>query len=576
MRKAIEKIPDFLMPYVVDQDPALYTPIDHAAWRYIMRVSRNYFVKNAHTKYMNGLQETGLSLDRIPLVSEMDERLRRFGWRAVAVSGFVPPAIFMEFQAIGILPIACDMRTLDHLAYTPAPDVVHEAAGHAPIISDPEYAEYLFSYGEIARKAIYSKRDMDLYEAIRELSDIKENPASTDADIARAQKRLDDTVSSISYISENTLLSRMYWWTAEYGLVGDLNRPAIYGAGLLSSVGESYKCLSPSVRKLPFSLDCMNVSYDITRPQPQLFVTPDFPTLTRTLLSYAETMAFKKGGMEGLAKAKACEATTTGVLESGIQFSGTLADIHVDRQGNPSYLKYAGPVQLSFQDEELPGHGPDYHREGFSTAVGLVGGKSPCDLSKADLTAHGLKDGQPGKLAYDSGVTVEGVLKSSIEKNGKVVILSFEKCTVRRGDEIFFKPEWGTYDLACGSRVTSVFGGAADRVKYLAATGYTKPKPLKQKTNLTAENLSLNELYARVRKAREAGDPGAIRDLASVHQELEKSHAEDWLLRLELLELARKHGATSDWAETARRRLETIAKASPEKAELIQRGMELL
>ena len=72
----------------------------------------------------------------------------------------------MEFQSLKILPIAADMRSHEHLTYTPSPDIVHEAAGHAPIIANKDYANYLISYGEIASKAIMSKEDMNLYYAI--------------------------------------------------------------------------------------------------------------------------------------------------------------------------------------------------------------------------------------------------------------------------------------------------------------------------------------------------------------------------------------------------------------------------
>src|SRR3954466_6997248 len=172
-RAVAEQIPEHLKPYVVGQDPSLYTAIDHASWRFILKISQKFFSKHAHPKYLSGLRETGISTERIPLISEMDASLRTFGWRAVAVSGFVPPAVFMEFLSLGILPIACDMRKLENLSYTPAPDIVHEAAGHAPIIADPEYERYLRSYGEISRKAIFSKQDLEVYEAVRNLSDVK-------------------------------------------------------------------------------------------------------------------------------------------------------------------------------------------------------------------------------------------------------------------------------------------------------------------------------------------------------------------------------------------------------------------
>src|SRR6185503_19941502 len=119
-----------------------------------------------HASYLSGLKKTGLDVERIPRIDTIDEHLEKFGWGAVPVSGFIPPAAFMEFQAIGVLPIASDMRALDHLLYTPAPDIVHEAAGHAPILADPDYASYVLQYGDVARHAIVSKEDMAQYAAI--------------------------------------------------------------------------------------------------------------------------------------------------------------------------------------------------------------------------------------------------------------------------------------------------------------------------------------------------------------------------------------------------------------------------
>src|SRR5688500_16252499 len=101
------------------------------------------------------------------------------------------------------------MRTLEHLAYTPSPDIVHEAPGHAPIIADQEYANYLRDYGEVSRRAIFSRQDVEVYEAVRELSDIKEDPASTPDRIDAAQKRLDEATAAVDHLSEAALLARM-------------------------------------------------------------------------------------------------------------------------------------------------------------------------------------------------------------------------------------------------------------------------------------------------------------------------------------------------------------------------------
>jgi phenylalanine-4-hydroxylase len=569
-------IPDYLWPFIAEQDYAAYTWIDHASWRFILRLSMDFFKDHAHPKYRAGLEETGISLDRIPRISEMDAKLRRFGWRAVAVSGFIPPAVFMEFQSLGILPIAAEMRTLEHLAYTPAPDIVHEAAGHAPIIADPEYAAYLKAYGEVARKAIFSSKDMELYDAIRDLSDTKEDPASTAAEIAASQKRLDSVIGSIQYVSEATYLARMNWWTVEYGLVGPLQEPKIYGAGLLSSIGESYHCLSERVRKIPFTLDCVNASYDITRPQPQLFVATDFASLTRLLEQYAETMAFRRGGLEGLAKAQMAATVTTTELDTGVQVGGILSEFLTDDRGAPAYLRFQGPTQLARAGQEIPEQGPAVHSHGFGTPVGLLkDGRSPAELSDAELRL--------GVLKYASGVEVRGRYLGSVldPSTGRNQILRYADCTVTFGSRTLFAPEWGVFDLACGAWVRSVFGGAPDRARYLAATGgFGQPPRKVMKSNLTSENRELTELYGKIRMLREECDAlGPLEAKAraeAIHARLEEIAQTDWLSRWELLELDVTRQLGVRFRTQLEKRLGEISQLSADRREMIARGLKSL
>ena len=220
-----QELPAHLRKYVVDQFYQRYTPVDQAVWRYIVRQLVSFLSANAHPIYREGLRRTGIEVDQIPHIENISKKLEEFGWKAVPVSGFIPPTAFMEFQALGYLPIASDMRTIEHAMYTPAPDIVHEAAGHAPIIADPEYATYLKKYADVASRSIISHEDLALYVAIRDLSDIKESRSSTPADIAEAEAKLDAAVAQISFASEAAQLARLYWWTAEYGLVGNFENP---------------------------------------------------------------------------------------------------------------------------------------------------------------------------------------------------------------------------------------------------------------------------------------------------------------------------------------------------------------
>jgi len=286
---------------------------------------------HAHPSYAEGLKQTGISINKIPEIAKMDQKLSDFGWRAVPVSGFIPPAAFMSFQAHRILPIASEMRSLKNILYTPAPDIIHEAAGHAPILIDEAFTNYLTAYSEVAKNAIISSEDMALYEAIRDLSDIKEKPGATSAEIEAASKHLEKVSSSLTYVSEAQLLGRMNWWTAEYGLIGSLDDPKIFGAGLLSSIGEARNCLK-GPKHLEFTIDCLDYNYDITEQQPQLFVAKDFNSLTNALDQMSEQMAFRLGGEKALKKAHQAATVCTVCLSDDSTYSGVLTSYEIENE----------------------------------------------------------------------------------------------------------------------------------------------------------------------------------------------------------------------------------------------------
>ncbi len=187
----LDRLPEHLQQFIKPQDYDEYTAINQAVWRYVMRKNVDYLSKVAHKSYLEGLRQTGISIDSIPNMYGMNRILKEIGWAAVAVDGFIPPAAFMEFQAYNVLVIASDIRQLDHIEYTPAPDIIHEGAGHAPIIANPEYAEYLRRFGEIGCKAISSAKDYEMYEAIRHLSIIKEAEDTPEETIREAEEKVD-------------------------------------------------------------------------------------------------------------------------------------------------------------------------------------------------------------------------------------------------------------------------------------------------------------------------------------------------------------------------------------------------
>lgn len=571
------ELPAHLRRYVVEQDDRQYTPVDQAVWRFVLRQLRSYLSVNAHPAYLEGLEKTGIGVESIPRISDISEKISLFGWRAMPVSGFIPPAAFMELQALGVLPIASDMRSIDHLQYTPAPDIVHEAAGHAPMLAYPEFAEYLKRYAQVARRAIISKEDMDLYAAIRELSDLKEDPSSTPEAIKKAEARLDRVTKSVSHVSEATWLSRMNWWTAEYGLFGSIENPKIYGAGLLSSVGEARLCLSDRVVKIPMSIECIDFTYDITEPQPQLFVTPDFATLNRVLDQLADRMAFRIGGVAGVKRAIQAATVNTVELDSGVQVSGKAIEVLTDENEHVAYLRFEGPTQLSIGEKQLPGHGKDYHAHGFGTPVGLLKDHSgnPATFTDAQWSALGAKPGGRIRLEYASGVVVTGDFAGRLTDGSKTIVLSLENAKAVWGDRLLFDPSWGTFDIAVGSSVPSVFGGPADRGRYGETDDFVAarvPRPVPSEKAKRRE-----DRYRRVREWREGRFSGSAL-VANLGAELDAHLAEwphDWLLVMEIYELALNRGEDSAFTAKVRARLDDIVAHEPSQAGIIKDGLTL-
>jgi phenylalanine-4-hydroxylase len=495
-----------------------------------------FFLKEyAHKVYFQGLLNTGISFERIPRIQEMNDILAKIGWGAVAVDGFIPPAAFMEFQAYKVLVIACDMRQIHHIEYTPAPDIVHEAAGHAPIIVDREYSEYLQRFGEVGAKAMSSKKDFELYQAIRHLSILKERPNADPKEVDAATKLVEHGQKNLGKPSEMALLSRLHWWTVEYGLIGTLENPKIYGAGLLSSIGESVSCLEPAVKKIPYSIDAMNTAFDITTKQPQLFVCRDFQHLKDVLEEFASKMAYQVGGLEGINKAIECHNVTTCEYSSGVQVSGTFTEVITDETDSPIYLRTTGKTALAFRDKELVGHSIDYHKDGFGSPIGKwkQTSASPELLTTDQLHALGIVEGRKAKIEFVSGITVSGKVENILHHDGKLLLVTFSNCTAKYGDRVLFDPAWGTYDMAVGECISSVFNGAADKDAYNQVALIPKERTIKVPSD--AKRKRLENLYAQVRQIRESKT--GYERLGEIWETQQAEHPEDWLLSMEIYEI---------------------------------------
>jgi phenylalanine-4-hydroxylase len=556
---AVAATPKHLLQFAVDQRYDDYTPVDHAVWRFIMRQNTFFLREYAHKVYFQGLLDTGISFERIPRIQEMNDILAKIGWGAVAVDGFIPPAAFMEFQAYKVLVIACDMRQIHHIEYTPAPDIVHEAAGHAPIIVDREYSRYLQRFGEVGAKAMSSKKDFELYEAIRHLSILKEQPNSDAKELEEAQKLVEHRQKTLGEPSEMALLSRLHWWTVEYGLIGTLENPKIYGAGLLSSIGESVSCLEPGVKKIQYSIDAANQPFDITTKQPQLFVCRDFKHLANVLEEFASKMAYQVGGLEGINKAIECKNTATCEYSSGLQVSGVFTEVLTDKKKQPIYLRTSGKTALAFKDKELPGHGVDYHKEGFGSPIG---NRKQTEIS----------EGKKAKLEFESGVTVEGKIDKILRPDGKLLLITFSNCTAKYGDRVLFDPEWGTYDMAVGEKISSVFNGAADKDAYNQVALVPKERTIKVPSD--AKRKRLENLYAQVRKIRES--KAGYERLGEIWETQQAEHPEDWLLSMEIFEILDTTNQQPELKTKIEKFLNRKRASDKDKAVLIEWGFRLV
>lgn len=532
-----KNLPKHLHKYIVKQPYENYTFQNQAVWRYVMRMNIDFLSKVAHKSYLKGLKKTGISVESIPKMEGMNRILKDIGWAAVAVDGFIPPNAFMEFQAYKVLVIASDIRTLEHIEYTPAPDIIHEAAGHAPIIANPEYAEYLRRFGEIGSKAISSAKDFEIYEAVRKLSILKEDPNSTENAIKKAQQKVEDLQNNIGELSEMAQIRNLHWWTVEYGLIGDVQSPKIYGAGLLSSIGESKWCLTDKVKKIPYTINAANQNFDITKAQPQLFVTPNFAHLSYVLEEFANKMALRTGGLSGIQKLIQSKNLGTIELSTEIQISGVFTNVIDEVNNKPIYFQTTGPTALSISNKELIGHGTNYHAEGFGSPVGKLKGINLAieNMYPKDLEAYGIYEGKKTTLLFEGDIQISGEVITGIrDLQGKIVLISFKNCTVTHGETVLFKPEWGIYDMAVGKEVVSAYAGPACINSFEDVGKISKEKT--HKIKYTKKEKELHQLYGKVRQLRENKNID-IQLLTNIFYKIKDDFANDWLLVLEIYEL---------------------------------------
>jgi phenylalanine-4-hydroxylase len=316
-------------------------------------------------------------------------------------------------------------------------------------------------------------------------------------------------------VSESTKASRLYWWTAEYGLVGDLAEPKLYGAGLLSSLGEASQCLSPTVKKVRLSLACADTEYDITRMQPQLFVARDFDHLFEVLEAFEATLGWRRGGDHGLEEAFRARTVNHLVLEGSLELTGKVV-ARIPARGelapglSTALARIEGPIQLSRNGKAGQRPWPGEALVAFGTGTLPQRGAFSLDLPSG-LFLTGFRVGE------------HEVINLRGHQDGRPLDL----------------PSWALLFLSAG--LPSVAGGPADPGAWDAwfgdhsalAEGEAEAQARDRKaSSLSAE---LAELYLEVRTLRERG-PIAEDRLRALRTAALK-HPSEWLLLAEVTEL---------------------------------------
>ncbi len=228
--------PDWTIP----QDWAAYSAQDHATWDTLFARQARLLPGRASEAYLRGLDVLKLSKPGIPDFAELSDRLMGLtGWQVVAVPGLVPDDVFFDHMANRRFVAGNFIRRPDQLDYLQEPDVFHDVFGHVPMLADPVFADYLAAYGRGGLRAL-------------ELGALKN-------------------------------LSRLYWYTVEFGLIQEPEGLRIYGSGIVSSFAESKFALDdPSPNRIGFDMErVMATDYRIDDFQQTYFVIPSFDELLR-------------------------------------------------------------------------------------------------------------------------------------------------------------------------------------------------------------------------------------------------------------------------------------------------------
>lgn len=225
---------------IVEQPWDSYQDADHQVWRHLYQRQRALLAGRAADEFLAAQDAMGMTPERIPKFSELDQSLNdATGWRLIGVEGLLPELDFFEHLANRRFPVTWWIRRPDQIDYIEEPDLFHDLFGHVPLLMDPVFADYMQAYGRGGVKAHGIGP-----EALQHLT-------------------------------------RLYWYTVEFGLIRQRDGLRIYGAGIVSSKGESIHSLdSPAPNRIGFDLErVMRTRYRIDTYQKTYFIIDGFQQL---------------------------------------------------------------------------------------------------------------------------------------------------------------------------------------------------------------------------------------------------------------------------------------------------------
>ncbi|PKN55826.1 MAG: phenylalanine 4-monooxygenase [Deltaproteobacteria bacterium HGW-Deltaproteobacteria-14] len=236
-------------PMKIPQRWERYTPENHAVWGTIFRKRMDQLTRDGSRVFLDGAKAIKLSADQVPRLEVVNAQLEALtGWQSHGVPGYLPPKCFFAWLAQRQFPTTIAVRPAAQMEYLPEPDIIHDVFGHVPLHTDPQFAEFLQTYGKAAL--------------------VTDDPVHTER------------------------LARLFWFTVEFGLIHEDDRLKLYGSGLISSEGEGHHALySPEVERRPFDLDRVcDTPFEIFHYQPILYVLDSFEQLATAMSTYAERL----------------------------------------------------------------------------------------------------------------------------------------------------------------------------------------------------------------------------------------------------------------------------------------------